>query len=385
VSAQHEYQERLARDPQDLEALLGLAALLGDRGDCETAERLCSLAVALDPQCVGAWAVLGGVQARLGNYRTALHSLDRALALGPDCPAAHWNRAFVLLLQGDYRTGWADYEWGKVNRIRRTRTLQPEWDGSPMGRGGSLLLWAEQGAGDTFQFVRFVQRAKEQSGADRVLLEVPEELVPLLHGQVPAEVYAAPPAGDLPYFFNQHASLMSLPHLLGVTLEDVGGAPYLRPKGKAALPVHPAATRRVGLVWRGNPSYANDQNRSIHDPDVLTPLLNASGAQFYSLCVGHEPPPGVTDLTPGIADWTHTAALLQELDLLITTDSGIAHLAGALGRPVWLMLTYVPEFRWLLERDDSPWYSSVRIFRQSTPGDWTGVVERVAAALQELD
>jgi hypothetical protein len=374
------YRAALAQDPQDLRALLGLATVLGEAGDYQGAAEACSLVVALDPQCVGGWAVYGGVLARMGDYPAALAALDRALQLGPGCPAAHWNRSGVRLVLGDFAGGWADYEWGKVNRMRRVRTLQPEWTGAPLP-GGTLLLWCEQGAGDTFQFVRLVQRAKEQAQAARVLLEVPEALVPLLHGQVDATVYAQTPAGDLPYRFDHHTSLLSLPHLLGLTLESIPAAPYLGAKGKANLA---GDGRKVGIVWRGNPEHANDANRSITDLSGLSPLWQVPGVQFYSLGIDVECPAGVVDLGAGITDWTHTAALLNELDLLVTVDTGIAHLAGAMGRPTWLMLPYAPDWRWLLERADSPWYPSTRLFRQETAGDWKSVVQRVAAELGAL-
>lgn len=375
------YRQELAADPQNLRALLDLAAALGDGGDLQGAREACELAVALDPQCVGAWAVLGGVLAREGANAAALDALNRALALGPDCPAARWNRSGVRLLLGDYLGGWQDYEWGKVNRIRRIRTLRPEWDGKPLP-GGKLLLWAEQGAGDTFQFVRFVKEARERSQAAEVWLEVPEALVPLLHGQVPAHVYAMPPAGDLPYPFDAHTSLMSLPAILGLLLPDVTGAPYLQAKGKVELPA--ADGLKVGLVWRGSATHGNDANRSLHEPAVLAPLLAVPGTQFYSFQLGHEPPAGVIDLAPGITDWTHTAALLKEMDLLISVDSGIVHLAGALGVPTWVLVPFAPDFRWLLDRTDSPWYDSVRLFRQPTAGDWESVIAQVVDRLAGL-
>lgn len=377
--AQH--RQEVSADPQNLRALLDLAAGLGDAGDLYGAREACSLAVAIDPQCVGAWAVLGGVYARLGENDAALAALNRALALGPDCPAARWNRAGVRLLLGDFIGGWEDYEWGKVNRIRRIRTLKPEWDGKPIP-GGKLLLWAEQGAGDTFQFVRFVKQARERSRAADVWLEVPEDLAPILHGQVPAHVYAMPPAGDLPYPFDAHTSLMSLPHTLGLLLPDVTGAPYLKPKGKVELPK--ADGLKVGIVWRGSSTHPNDNNRSIHEPSVLAPLLAVPGTQFYSFQMGHEAPAGVIDLAAGITDWTHTAALLGAMDLLISVDSGIVHLAGALGVPTWVLLPSVPDFRWLLGRSDSPWYDSLRLFRQPTAGDWASVISQVVDRLAGL-
>lgn len=307
---------------------------------------------------------------------------------------ARFDLAETLLLLGDFDRGWREYHWryslAHTARIER-KVQRPRWDGRRIA-GQTLLIHDEQGFGDTFQFLRMVAWAKERSGA-RVILEVnPESLSLARRCQGFDEIVAR---GSLPPPFDVHCELMSLPMVMGLTLDHLPGAlPYLsadakrvaiwrKRLGKLPRPL-------VALVWAGRPTHPNDANRSMVLAD-LAPLAS-SGATFLAVQKGPKaaeaknPPEGmkVLALDDGIKDFEDTAAILSMADLLISVDSSPVHLAGALGRPVWALLPFLPDWRWLLGRDDTPWYPSMRLFRQQSPGDWAGVIARVAEALAAL-
>jgi Flp pilus assembly protein TadD len=327
-----------------------------------------------------------------GNPAEAANSLHRAIELRPDLPEAHWDLAFALLLQGDFLRGFEEYEW----RWRRAGFAPrpfpfPAWRGEDP-RGRALLVYAEQGAGDAIQFVRLVTALADRGA--RLVLECPSSLVALFESVEGA--HRVIPRGELPaeLRFDGHVSLLSLPFLLQVTLDTIPAkTPYLRPPAgrEARLPALPdshASHLKVGLVWRGNPQHKNDRHRSI-PAELLEPLLAVPGVVFYSLQVGAppgEPPPRppfdkLIDLTTLIHDFADTALLMKQLDLVISVDTSTVHLAGALGQPAWLLLPCAPDWRWLLGRSDSPWYPTLRLFRQPLPGDWAAVVRDVCAAL----
>jgi Flp pilus assembly protein TadD len=335
---------------------------------------------------------LGNAWREMGNPAEAANCLRRAIQLRPDFAEAHWDLAFALLLQGDFPRGFQEYEW----RFRRTgfapRSFPfPPWRGEDP-RERALLVYAEQGAGDAIQFVRLVTPLAARGA--RLVLECPSPLAALFESVEGAERVI--PRGELPAEarFDGHVSLLSLPLLLQVTLDTVPArTPYLRPPGgrQAPLPAPPDSQARpfkVGLVWRGNPRHTNDCHRSI-PAKLLEPLLALPGVAFYSLQLGASPgdlPPEppfnkVIDLSPLIHDFADTALLMKQLDLVISVDTSTVHLAGALGQPAWLLLPCAPDWRWLLGRNDSPWYPSLRLFRQPVPGDWAAVVRDVRAAL----
>jgi len=327
-----------------------------------------------------------------GNPAEAANCLRRAIQLRPDFAEAHWDLAFALLLQGDFQRGFEEYEW----RWRRAGFAPrqfpfPEWRGEEP-RGRRLLVHAEQGAGDAIQFVRLVA-ALAARGA-RVALECPAALAALFESVEGAERVLV--RGQLPPEpgFDAHVPLLSLPRLLGLTLETIpASTPYLRPPGgrQAMLPApanSPGRQLKAGLVWRGNPQHKNDRHRSL-PVEWLEPLLTVPGVDFYSLQLGApagEPPARppfdkLLDLRELIHDFGDTALLMEQLELVISVDTSTIHLAGALGRPAWLLLPCAPDWRWLLAREDSPWYPTLRLFRQPRPGDWASVMREVRAAL----
>ena len=333
---------------------------------------------------------LGNTLRVQGQVNEAIVCLRHALELRPDFPEAHCDLAFALLLQGDFARGFFEYEWrwqrdGFVER----QCAQPLWRGrDPAGR--TLLVYTEQGAGDAIQFVRFVNVLAARGA--RVVLECQGSLVALFASVAGADEVIA--RGDPLPAFDWHVPLLSLPLRLGTTLSGLPATvPYLRVPGERSVPLPKPATAaadalKVGVVWRGNPRQTNDRLRSL-PVALIEPLLSEPDMVFYSLQVeaaagawDAAKPSGLIDLSSLVHDYADTAALAQQLDLVLTVDTSVAHLAGALGRPVWLILPHAPDWRWLLGQERSPWYPTMRLFRQPAPGDWPGVIQAVGAALK---
>jgi len=301
----------------------------------------------------------------------------------------------TLLLMGEFERGWREYRYryslAHTTQIDR-KVQRPRWSGQPIA-GKTLLIHDEQGYGDTFQFLRMVSWAKARSGA-RVILEVNGETLSLAQRMGGYDEIVA--RGSLPPEFDLHCEMMSLPMAMGLQLADLPGPtmPYL-----AADPQRVEHWRQrlaglprplVALTWAGRPTHFNDANRSLR-LDQLSPLAG-SGCTFVAIQKGpaeaeaKHPPAGmsVVSLSDEIRDFEDTAAILSVVDLLLSVDSSPVHLAGALGRPVWVMLPFMPDWRWLLGRDDSPWYPLTRLFRQPTRGDWASVMAALAPELTKL-
>ncbi len=369
-----------------------LGGVLQSRGDLDAAEAAYASALRADPRYEKALNGLGLVRCERGHVDDAIAHYHRALALNPDFAEAHLNLGLALLLSGRLREGWPEYEWRwRVPSLRHARRHadRPRWQGEPLA-GRTILLHAEQGLGDTIQFARFAP-VVAAAGA-RVLLEVDEPLVELLRGSFAGiEVYRR---GERLPACDGQCPLLSLPGALGIDLGNVPAAvPYLaadpaRRAGWQARIRDPLA-RRIGLAWAGSPTHPYDRTRTI-PADALRPLVEVAGARCYSLQKGPAAA-GVQALGPAVVDWTgelasfaDTAALVACLDLVVTADTAVAHLAGALGKPVWLLTPFAPDWRWLLARTDSPWYPTMRLFRQRRPGDWSEVVAAVHGALAAL-
>lgn len=327
----------------------------------------------------------------LGHLDASIESLELAIRLAGDNPEPRWNKGVALLLAGDYENGWQLYEnrWTNDNTGMKRRPFpRPCWLGKEPLEGRTVLLHAEQGLGDTLQFCRFAGMVAGR-GAE-VLLEVPPALVEILRdlGGVKHLIASGDPLPD----FDLHCPLMSLPLALGTGIDDIplrGGylsAPDAR-RTKWRSTLGEASAPRIGLVWSGNPAHGNDHNRSLPLARLLDWLPH--GPQYFSLqreCRTEDRAalvmnPQLRHFGEALGDFADTAAICEAMDLVISVDTSVAHLSASLGRPTWILLPFVPDWRWLLEREDSPWYESVRLFRQPRTDDWDGALERLRDAL----
>lgn len=328
----------------------------------------------------------------LGRYRESEEKCRAALNIDSGFAAAHWNLALNLLTRGEYASGWREYEWRwqRADFTSPRRHLdRPLWDGSPL-HGRTILLHAEQGLGDVVQFVRYAPMVAGFGG--KVLLECHPELVTLMRsveGVTDAMAFDAAADSD----FACHIPLLSLPRVFGTTLETIPSRiPYLSQSAAYTskwqnLTALQRSRLKVGLVWAGK-SYP-DPLRSCPWGEMKA-LLAINGVSFFSLQFGMAGRPGgertdagdgLVDLTGKICDFSDTAALISQLDLIISIDTSVAHVAGAMGKQTWLLLPYAADWRWLLHRSDSPWYPTMTLFRQQIPGDWNGLITRVKLAL----
>ncbi|MGH7102672.1 MAG: tetratricopeptide repeat protein [Acetobacteraceae bacterium] len=383
AGAEASFRRAITLDPLYPAARNNLAVLLNEQGRFALALAEASEVLQRKPRDTAAETNCGNALVALGRSSEAEGHYRRALQIAPDEAETHYNLGLALLLDGRFRAGWAEYEWRSLRRGARTRLLPaPLWSGEPLGRR-VLLVHAEQGFGDTIQFCRFIPLLD----GDRVALEVPRPLVRLVATLPGIESVIA--SGDPLPPFDVHCPMLSLPHRIGTTLETIPrSVPYLiAAPGSVAIwhgRLGGARGLKVGLAWAGNPDYPADRRRSI-EPTLLRALLETPGATFISLQPG-APPAGMPILTfpDEIRDFADTAALVAALDLVISVDTAAVHLAGALGKPVWLLNRFDTCWRWLRERTDSPWYPTLRQFRQSQPGDWPGVMAAVEAALARV-
>jgi tetratricopeptide (TPR) repeat protein len=380
-AAEPAFRRALELAPGYLDAEINLGSCLFYLGRPEEALGPLRRALALAPEHPWALKNLAATQRALGRYDEALAGYRRATAAAPQFADAHRDEALLLLLLGRFEEGWRKYEWRRRASTRGVRPLDGEyWDGGPLA-GRTILLVAEQGAGDTLQMLRYVPRIAAQAASVKLML--PRGLLRLEGDALAAASLHAQDAAPPP--FDCWAQLMSLPGLLGTTADSIPAPiPYLRAPAPARRELA-GKGRAVGLVWAGNPEHENDHNRSIPFAR-LKPLLALDGISRFSLQVGPRSADlagvaGITDLAPSLQDFGDTAAAIDALDLVITVDTSVAHLAGAMGKPVWLLLPYVPDWRWLLDRADTPWYPTMRLFRQVRRGDWDEVIGRVAEEL----
>ncbi len=390
------YREAIRLKPDFAEAHNNLGATLHAQGRLEEATSSYRQALHCNPAFAAAHANLGRALSDVGNLEEAPRSCEQAIRLNPDCVAAHINRAMCWLLLGDFERGWPEFEW----RWQSKEAVAPPfprapWDGSSLA-GRTILLHTEQGLGDTIQFVRYASLVKERGGA--VLLRCSRALLGLL-GSARGIDRLIPEESPLPAF-DVDAPLLGLPKVFGTSLATVPAEiPYLF--ADPGLMEHwrreldRYAGFRIGIAWQGNPKHNNDRRRSF-PLTHFAPVAGLGGVRLFSLQIGpgHEQLSllddrfAVVDLGSRLGEtadsFMDAAAVMKNLDLVISVDSAVAHLAGALGVPVWVALPFAPDWRWLVEREDSPWYPTMRLFRQRRPGNWAGVFERIAGELQRL-
>jgi tetratricopeptide (TPR) repeat protein len=382
------YDRALATHPQHVEVLYNRGVTLQELQRFAEAVDSYDRALAVRPHQAEALSNRGVALQELQRFADALESYNLALAARPDYAEAQWNKALLLLLNGSFADGWSAYE-----SRRRMASWAPrkfpgtEWSGDNLA-GKRLLLYAEQGLGDTIQFARYVPLAVARGA--RVILEVQAPLKSLLTGLRGVEAVLA--RGEPLPQFDLHCPLLSLPLLFGTTRETVPAkVPYIHAavdRCDSWRRQLPRDTAVIGLVWSGNPKSSKDRQRSIPFEKIAS-WLGIPGIQFVSLQKDARPADAralqeqqkVIDLGIDLKDFSDTAAVISQLDMVVTVDTSVAHLAGAMGKPVWILLPYVPDFRWLLDRTESPWYPSARLFRKSKGRDWDEVISQVRREL----
>ncbi len=384
---------------------------LRDQDDFDGAIAAFQEAIAVRDDNADVWNDLANAFAAQNRLDEAIAHYERAVAIRPTFPVAHMNMGMILMRTGNLPRGLTEFEWRwQTPGFLPFLCPQPQWAGEDIS-GKSILVHTEQGAGDAIQFIRFLPEIAKR--ARRVVLVAPEPLLRLFESAAGYDVLRT--TGEIAASeFDVFSPLMSTPRFLGVTQDSIPAPiPYLHPPANHPLRLpepaggtagglasdagdrrdggtSPDRVLKIGLVWSGSPSQGNDRNRSAN-LEALTPLLEVPGTAFYSLQVGPRaadvqrlsPPQRVHDLSPDLRDWADTAAAIAQLDLVIGVDTGVIHLAGALGKPVWVLLCYSPDWRWGLGRLDNPWYPTMRLFLQPKPKDWASVVADAAAALGE--
>jgi tetratricopeptide (TPR) repeat protein len=367
---------------------LGVALAAQDRADEAIASYL--RAVQLNPRYGDAFSNLGNALFTTGDYDRAVKVCRTAVSLAPDSPAAHWNLAVALLRTGNFEAGWPEHEWRLRTKLKfPVRPFpQPQWRGEPLA-GRTIFLHAEQGFGDGIQYVRYVKLVAERGG--RIILECHPELRRLFEGFPGTEQVLA--RGEPLPDFDLHCPLASLPFACRTRLETIpADVPYLSAQPDLArawtTKLGPAKRPRVGIVWAGNPTHPNDRVRSVALKQ-LAPLARAN-VEFHSLQKAPSPAAQAFDPAVGLrvidhhrelTDYIETAALISCCDLVIAVDTSVAHLAGALGATTWVLIPFVADCRWLVGRDDSPWYPTMRLFRQLRRDRWDDAIDAMAHEL----
>jgi Tfp pilus assembly protein PilF len=404
------YRRALELQSDSAETRMNLGVSLSDLGEFDDAIAWLESSLSLSPHSAEALDNVGMTFARQGKWDEAMTWYERALAVRPDFPEAHRNRSYIWLTHGEYERGWLEHEWRLGCRNHRTLPIpRPQWTGEDI-RGRTILLHAEQGYGDVLQFIRFASEVKRRG--PRVIVACHEPLVRLV-SRCPGvdavqDWYSPIPACDV------HATLMSLPAILGTTLATLpGDYPYLSPDAATVARWRPIVdgcldsvgandrgsqrTFRVGIAWQGNPRNRIDRWRSF-PLGLLASIAEIPGVRLLSLqkgegieqlddVAGRFPVAVLPDAGAGAGDddrrdFLDTAAVMSLMDLVIAPESAVAHLAGSLGVRAWVPLPRVTDWRWLLDRDDSPWYPAMTLFRQDPSGDWESVFRRMADRLR---
>jgi tetratricopeptide (TPR) repeat protein len=376
----------LALNPRYPDAHNNLGSALIDQGDFASAEQSCRVAISLRRGFADAHGNLAIALAYQGRVEEAMDNARLAVRFMPNQPLAHWNLSMLLLLVGDFDLGWREHEWRWKcpSMLKGRQFTQPRWDGEELN-GQTILLFAEQGFGDTIQFIRFAPLVAQCGG--RVIVECQPELLQLFHGM--PSVSALVRAGDPLPPFEWQCPLMSVPFALRNRGAMPLSVPYLP---GARKPISDTERRlNVGLVWAGDPAHQNDRNRSMALRQ-LAPLASNPGITFHGLQKGPAAaelaalPAGfqIIDHASQLTSFAATALILESLDLVIAVDTAVAHLAAAMGKSAWILLPFMPDWRWMLHRSDCLWYPTVRLFRQTKANEWEPVVAQVAEAMEVL-
>ena len=395
AAAIEKYERVISLEPQCAEAYNSIAIALQYQGRYDAAVEKCNQALSLKPDCPEAHNTMASILTKTGHCVEAIETYRCALRLKPDYAEAHCNLGMTLLLTGRFEEGWNEYGW----RLRTEKAAYPHrhcvpcWDGSPFV-GKRLLVHYEQGFGDNIQFIRYLPMVKRRGGT--VICEMLPPLIDLLQGFPGIDELTPASAERTPATeFDLHVSLLELPRIFRTTLASI-------PAGVLYLYADPAKARywrqrlasralKVGIVWAGKPVHTEDKARSCHLRDFL-PLSKIPGLALFGLQKGGAADQAkdlagemaLTNLGGELNDFTDTAAVIENLDLIVSVDTAVLHLAGAMGRPAWAVLPFSPDWRWMLDRRDSPWYPTMRLFRQRSYGGWEDVFQRVSQELEML-
>jgi tetratricopeptide (TPR) repeat protein len=394
------YQKALQLNPNLPDVYNNIGAILQEKEQFDEAVIHLEKALNLDPAFYKAYLNLSGISLKKQNIHEAVSFLKKALKVNPNDADGHFYLGCAFLLSGNFKQGWEEYEWRWKSKDFNKRSCfhkpsnfsKPILNGLDI-EGHTVLIYAEQGLGDEIQFIRYAPLVS-QLGA-KVIIECHKELSTLLQSTEGVEEFIVQ-GKSLPYF-DMQCPLLTLPLVFNTSLDNIPlKVPYvsvnsmLIQKWKNKIQ-HDNSNFKVGLVWYGNPKHKNDRNRSIPFA-YFAPFAKFSDIAFYSLQKGNSAKQSMNphigmrfiDLTEEMHDFSETAALIENLDLVITVDTAVAHLTGALGKPVWVLLPFAPDWRWLLNREDSPWYPTMRLFRQPAPGDWNSVIAKVRDELVNL-
>ena len=392
IEAMAWHQRAVALDPTFAAGHTSFGLSLQEQGRLEEARQAHARAVVVDPAFAGGYANHATAQLNGNRAIDAIAGFRRAILVDPASPDAHRNLGMALLVAGRFEEGWREYEWRLRCKDAPTHATmaKPRWAGEPLD-GRRILLHGEQGLGDALQFCRYVPMVAARGG--RVILGLPAALERVMAGLPGVERFVS---GQLPTdAFDLHLPMLSLGEVFGTQMDSIPHrVPYLTAEPDLAARwgerLMGLAGLKVGIVWAGSPTHGNDKNRSIG----LAPFARLAaipGVSLVSIQKGPtegqaaNPPGGfpLLNLSPDIGDFADTAAIMAGLDLVVCVDTSVAHLAGALGVPVWVMVPFAPDWRWMLDRDDSPWYPTMRLFRQDRPGSWDNAMDRLEHALRE--
>lgn len=386
AGAQQGFARAAELEPRNADHFYHLGIAWHELGDLERALTAFQKAVELNPRDFTSWNNLGKIFKQFNRLDASLAAFNRALEISPDYELARHGRAISLLTAGRLAEGFREYEsrWSKITpRV----FAQPRWHGESVA-GKTVFIHAEQGFGDGIHFARFVPRVRER--AARVILECRPELKSFfIFSGCSDEVIGF---GEPVPPFDVFTSIISLPGLLGVTEKNIPGrVPYLKAPSADNLPPAKNGKLKVGFAWAGSPTHSDDAARSM-PLELFAPILQTPGVTFYSLQLPvperdqtfFQSLPAVVDLSPQLNDYLATAVFVAQLELVIAVDTSVVHLAGALAKPVWTLTQFDADWRWSLDRSDTPWYPTLRLFRQTQRGQWPPVVARVAEALRQL-
>ena len=383
------YQKAIQIQPDYADAYYNLGNAFQKQGKLEQSTQAYQKAIQIQPDYAEAYFNLGNSLREQGKLKESTQALQKAVQIQPDYADAHFNLAMLLLLQGQFVEGWEKYEWRWDSSLKSQKRnfKRPLWDGTSLS-SKSILIYVEQGFGDSIQFARYIDLFPDTA---TIIVACQPELKSLLKSIERIDTLVTK-GEDIPNF-DFHAPIVSLPHIFGTVLETIPAKiPYLYPDKNPDFSFLSDDERdlKVGIAWAGSPTHINDRNRSISLNNFKC-LLDIKGCEFFSLQVGEHHRDIkrcgysriIKDLGKQFTNFHHTASAILQLDLVISVDTAVAHLAGALGKPVWTLLPFIPDWRWMLNRSDSPWYPSMTLFRQRKRGDWHSVFQEIRLTLTQ--